>query len=42
MISFYVNDFVACVNGGFAVLSFQNRSVEMIGEFSLTIYRTNL
>lgn len=42
MKSFYMNDFVACLNGGFVVLSFQNRSVEMIGEFLLSIDRTNL
>jgi hypothetical protein len=42
MKSFHMNDFVAYLNGGFAVLSFQNRSVEMIGEFLLSIDCTNL
>ncbi len=42
MKSFHMNDFVAYLTGGFAVLSFQNRSVEMIGEFLLSIDCTNL
>ena len=36
MRSFYVNDSSACTNGGSAMLSFQNRPVEMIRGFSFS------
>ncbi len=35
-----VNDSLACTNGGSAILSFQNRQVEMKRQFSLILDRT--